>query len=147
MKKISILCLILMLALSCFAEEVLNKKPMKAAALSIFIPGGGQLYNEAYLKFGIIAALEGSLIGLTLYHHFKAEDYYTNYEATADELYYDKYTDYYYRKQNDLWWLGVTIFLSTIDAYVDAHLFNFEAEKRKIYLRFDGETLGLRYDF
>jgi hypothetical protein len=123
------------------------KKPMKAAILSLLLPGGGQLYNEAYVKFGIIGVLEGGLIGLTLYHHFKGEDYYNKFLATEDEKYYDKYVDYYYQKQNDLWWLGVTIFLSTLDAYVDAHLYDFESEKKKIHLKFDGQTLGLEYRF
>jgi uncharacterized protein DUF5683 len=146
MKKHFFLLLILILLGSIYAEEN-GKKPMKAAALSLFVPGGGQFYNEAYLKFGIVSVLEGGLIGLTLYHHFKAEDYYDKFEATADERYYSKYTDYYYKQQNDLWWLGVTVFLSTVDAYVDAHLYNFESEKRKIHLKFDGEMISLVYKF
>ena len=146
MKKFLILLIILLLAISAFAEER-KKKPLKAAALSLFIPGGGQIYNEAYIKFGIVGALEGGLIGLTLYHHFKGEDYYDKYKATTDEKYFKKYTDYYYKKQNDLWWLGVTVFLSTLDAYIDAHLYNFESEKRKIHLKFDGDTIGFIYQF
>jgi len=146
MKKTTLMILILILTLTCFAQEI-KKKPLKAAALSFIIPGGGQFYNESYLKFGLVCALEGSLIGLTIYHHFKGEDYYDKYKMTENEQDYNKYIDYYYKKQNDLWWLGVTIFLSTVDAYVDAHLFNFEEKKRDIHFKFDGKSIGFIYNF
>jgi len=146
MRKILLLILILSFTNACFAQEKV-KIPLKAAALSLFVPGGGQFYNESKIKFGIVCAIEGSLIGLTLYNHFKAEDYYNKYELTEDERYYDRYSDYYYKKQNDLWWLGVTIFLSTIDAYVDAHLYDFDDKKRDIHLKFDGQSLGIIYNF
>ncbi len=146
MRKWILLILILVSIFSCLNAEM-SKKPMKAAALSFFIPGGGQFYNESYFKFGLIGVIEGGLIGLTLYHYFKGEDYYDKFLATEEDRYYDKYTDYYYKQQNDLWWLGVTIFLSTLDAYVDAHLYDFEAEKKKIHLKFDGEILGLEFKF
>jgi len=146
MKKITLLIIIMVITFSCSALEN-GKKPLKAAALSFFAPGVGQLYNESYLKFGLVCAVETSLIGLTIYHHFKAEDYYNKYEMIENEEYYSKYSDYYYKKQNDLWWLGVTIFLSTVDAYVDAHLYNFEENKKKIHLKFDGQSIGFIYNF
>lgn len=142
-----ILCLLLLVMVFAGLKAEMSKKPMQAAVLSLLLPGGGQFYNEAYLKFGIVSVIEGGLIGLTLYHYFKGEDYYDKFLATDDEKYYDKYVDYYYLRQNDYWWLAVTVFLSTLDAYVDAHLYDFESEKRKIHLKFDGESLGLEYRF
>ena len=146
MKRYWLVLLIILLSFNCLAQDV-KKKPMKAAALSLLVPGGGQLYNESYLKFGIVAALEGGLIGITLYHYFKGEDYYDKYISTGNEKYFEKYTDYYYKQQNDLWWLGVTVFLSTVDAYVDAHLYDFEPKKQKIRLKFDGDVIGLEFKF
>ena len=143
--------MIFLITLFCctFAEEieVKKKKPFKAAALSLFIPGGGQLYNSAYLKSIGVMVLETSMIGLAVYHHFKAEDYYDKYRISENENDYNDYLDYYYKRQSDLWWLGAVVFLSTIDAFVDAHLFNFEEKKNKIHLKFENNMISLSYKF
>ena len=146
MKKRKLLILIVMFSLPMFAQED-TKKPFKAAALSFFIPGGGQFYNESYWKFAAVVAIESSLIGLYAYHYFKGNDYYDEYKATLNTKYYDKYNDFYNKRQNDLWWLGTTIFLSTLDAFVDAHLFDFEKRKEKIHLKFEDKMLFLSYRF
>ena len=146
MNKFVLLVLILFISSLIFAEEV-AKKPFKAAALSFFIPGAGQLYNEAYLKSGIVVALEGSLIGLAVYHNSKAEDYYDKYKLSGNEKDYNQYLNYYYKRQDNFWWIGVVIFLSSIDAFVDAHLFNFEERKNKIHLKFEDNVIGLSYSF
>ena len=146
MNKFVLLVLVLFISSLIFAEAV-TKKPFKAAALSFFVPGSGQLYNEAYLKSGIVIALEGSLIGLAVYHNSKAEYYYDRYKISEDEEDYNNYLDYYYKRQNDFWWIGVVIFLSSIDAFVDAHLFNFEEKKNKIHLKFEDNVIGLSYSF
>ncbi|MDY6915729.1 MAG: DUF5683 domain-containing protein [Candidatus Cloacimonadota bacterium] len=143
MKKISIF-LVILLFVSASAQE---KKPLKAAALSVFIPGGGQYYNEKKIKSAVVCGTELFFIGLTYYQHYKSEDYYDKYEKTLDEKYYNKYLDYYYKKQNTAWWLGASIFLSALDSYVDAHLFDFEEKKRKIHLKFEPEMLGISIRF
>ena len=146
MKKVNILFLIILISFPLVSQE-LAKKPLKAATLSFFIPGGGQFYNESYWKCAAVVAIEGSLIGLYVYHFIKENDYYDKYEKTLDTKYYDKYTDYYNKRQNDLWWLGTAIFLSTLDAFVDAHLFDFEKYKDKIHLKFEDKKLVLSYRF
>lgn len=149
MRKLLILVFLILFSFHAFGEEVevKVKKPFKAAALSLFIPGGGQLYNGAYLKSIGVLALETSMIGLAAYHHFKAEDYYDKYRISDNEDDYNDYLDYYYKRQSDLWWLGAIVFLSTIDAFVDAHLFNFEEKKNKIHLKFEDNVISLSYRF
>ncbi len=149
MKKVNILILIILICFPLVSQEVV-KKPFKAAVLSFFIPGGGQFYNESYWKCAAVVAIEGSLIGLYTYHFIKENDYFDKYEKTFDTndtKYYDKYTDYYNKRQNDLWWLGTVIFLSTLDAFVDAHLFDFEENREKIHLKFEDKKLILSYRF
>lgn len=144
MKKIIVtICLLAAVALQAQPE----KKPLKAAALSVLLPGGGQYYNEKKLKSALVLSGEAILVGLSYYQHYKSEDYYDKYEKTLNESYYNKYLDYYYKKQNTLWWLGASIFLSALDAYVDAHLFNFEEKKRQIHLKFDNKMLGISFKF
>ena len=151
MKKVNIIFLIILISFPLISQEIVYreavKKPLKAAALSFFIPGAGQFYNESYWKCAAVVAIEGSLIGLYTYHFIKENDYYDKYEKTLDTKYYDKYTDYYNKRQNDLWWLGTAIFLSTLDVFVDAHLFNFEENRDKIHLKFEDKKLILSYRF
>ena len=128
-------------------DSVKTKIPFKAAVLSFFLPGGGQFYNESYWKAGGVLALEGSLIGLTVYHHFKSEDYKNKFDDSNSQLYYNEYVKFYNKRQSDLWWLGTVIFLSTINAYVDAHLYDFDEKKNKIHLKFEDNMLSLQYDF
>jgi Family of unknown function (DUF5683) len=153
MRKLLILISLFLFVLNISSEEVsiekepANKVPMKAAALSMFIPAGGQFYNESYWKASGVLALEGSLIGLAIYHHLKAEDYYKKFEPNSSPFYYSQYVKFYNKRQSDFWWLGTVIFLSTIDAYVDAHLFNFEENKNRIHLKFEDNMLSLQYNF
>ncbi len=139
MRKYLLIIIFLAFCSFIFADEV-KKNPIKSATLSLFIPGAGQFYNEQFIKSGVIIALESSFAGLAIYHHLEAEKYYDK----GDLNNYDKY---YYKKQNDLWWLGTIIFLSTIDAFVDAHLFDFEEKKKKIHLKFSNNALSLSYNF
>ena len=148
MRKFWIIISLALIFTSLSAEEkVIKKQPLKAVALSCFIPGGGQLYNGKYLKSGFVIAVEGSFIGLAAYHHFEAEKYYDRYEVSELETDYNEYVKYYERRQSDFFWIGTIIFLSAIDAYVDAHLFDFEEKKNKIHLKFENNTVGLVYNF
>ena len=148
MRKFWIIISLALIFTSLSAEEkVIKKQPLKAAALSCFIPGGGQLYNGKFIKSGFVLAVEGSFIGLATYHHLEAEKYYDKYEVSMSETDYNEYVKYYERRQSDFFWIGTIIFLSAIDAYVDAHLFDFEERENKIHLKFENNTVGLVYNF
>ena len=123
------------------------KKPLKAAIFSLIVPGGGQYYNGSKMKFAFIFALESSLIAITSYHIYKSEHYYDIYKSSLNETDYQNYLKYYYKQKNDYWWLGMTVVLSMIDAYVDAHVSDYDEKKRKIHLKFSTKTIGLQYDF
>jgi len=146
MRKFLIIVILIIFSFSCFAEEN-KKKPLKATALSLLIPGGGQFYNESYWKSGGVFLLESTVIGMATYHHLKAEDYYKKYTQTESAEYYNKYLEYYNKRQSDLFWVGTVVFLSMIDAFVDAHLFDFDDKKRKIHLKFEENTISLSFRF
>lgn len=154
MRKLLLIVFLIFILTSLTAEEkIIKKQPLKAAVLSCFIPGGGQLYNGKYLKTGFVLAVEGSFIGLAAYHHLEAEKYYDKYKVSFSnsesnsDYYYIEYEKYYEKRQSDFFWIGTIIFLSAIDAYVDAHLFDFEEKKNKIHLKFENNTVGLVYNF
>ncbi|HHE36959.1 MAG TPA: hypothetical protein ENL20_00085 [Candidatus Cloacimonetes bacterium] len=146
MRKFLIIIFLLLFSISGFTEEN-KKKPLKAAALSLLIPGGGQFYNESYWKSSGVFLLESYVIGLATYHHLKAEDYYQKYAQTENPENYSKYLEYYNKRQSDFFWVGTVVFLSMIDAFVDAHLFDFETKKKKIHLKFGENTISLSYRF
>jgi hypothetical protein len=125
----------------------LPKKPMRSAFYSLVVPGGGQFYNENYWKFAGVCAVEGYFIGRTMYHQIQSDKYYDRYKKSLLEADYNKHLDYYYEVKNDYWWLGATIVLSMLDAYVDAHLYNFKENKEKINLKFIDKMIILELKF
>lgn len=128
-------------------EDPVSKIPMKAAALSFILPGAGQIYNENILKASAVIALETTVIGLVIYHHQKTEENYDRYLQTQLQSDYSRYVKYYNKRQSDYWWLGAIVLLSAVDAYVDAHLFDYESQKNKVRLKFATNSLSLEYKF
>lgn len=144
MKKLILILLICLMSFAVFGNE---KKPLKAAALSLLIPGGGQYYNESYVKFSVVALTETSLLGYSIFSRTRAERSYDDYLLSMNEADYNKYADYYADSQNGLWWTGTVVFLSVIDAYVDAHLFDFDEKKKSIHLKFEEDKMMLVWNF
>jgi hypothetical protein len=131
----------------------MTKSPLLATLLSI-VPGGGQLYNEDYWKVPLFFAAGGFFVYRTLYYHNLFIDKVDELEAIPDvdsnvsrrltlrtqrEFYRDN------RDLNFAYFLGVEI-LSMIDAYVGAHLFDFDVDddiSSRIML--DPERMGVRF--
>ena len=149
MKRFSVVLLLILLCSCIFAQPV-KKNPNKAALCSIF-PGGGQIYNEAYIKAGAIIGIQTYLIITAIHNDAKVQDYKDKINSTSDEIllaeYRNKQKQYKEKRTRDFWWMGITLAFSTLDAYIDAHLSNFKEEKEKIHIRFEEETLLLEYNF
>ncbi len=107
-----------------------RKKPTAALFRSLFVPGWGQFYNGKYIKAVVIAGIEVYLINEVYTHWHKAnlhEKYFTN--AFDNPVYraeqFAKYEKELDKRGNATWFLAATIFFSMFDAYVDAHLSDF----------------------
>jgi len=141
--------LLIILLMSGFT--VLAASPTKAMLYSAFIPGGGQIHNKAYTKAALVIATQGFLIGSTIHHDGKVDEYRKKAADTPDpflaQLYSERVDEYKERRTSNIWWIGITAALSMIDAYVDAHLADFADEKARLHLRFEEETIGLTYRF
>lgn len=149
MRKVIIALSIIISAYNLYCYDS-GKKPMQAMALSLAIPGGGQFYNESYYKAGLIFALEGVFAGRAIYHHNRMNHYYDKALASSEEdyeFYRKKYYRYHNKRQNDFWWLGSIVFLSIVDAFVDAHLYNYNIERERVQLLFDKEQIGIGIRF
>ena len=119
---------------------VMQKSPWGAVARSAILPGLGQFYNESYWKIPVIWGFAAWFI----YEWIQNNDLYkTNgdlYIQTGEEL-YRTYRDFY-RDQRDNFtiYLVAVYLLNLIDAYVDAHLFDFDIDE-------DISTGALRMNF
>ena len=135
------------------SEYRMTKSPVAAVLYSI-VPGGGQIYTEEYVK----AALFVGAAGFLAYRVVTMHNRYTDFAAQVDAL-PDPDTTFtrerlraqreFYRDNRDAsiaYFIGVQI-LSMIDAYVSAHLFDFDVDNSedglssRLYL--DPERIGV----
>ena len=127
-------------ALSDSLTSIANHRANKAAILSAIIPGGGQVYNKSYWK---VPVLYGGIAALIYFIDFNEKNYKTFRTAyifrnDLDSTTVDGFSTYtnddllvrrdYYRRNRDLCYIitGVVYLLNIIDAYVDAHLKDFD---------------------
>lgn len=108
---------------------VMQKSPWGAVARSAIIPGWGQIYNESYWKAPVIWGIMGWFVYGWIDNNNNYKDYKNLYIQTGETLYLD-YRDFY-RDQRDEFaiYLVLTYFLNLVDAYVDAHLFDFSVDE------------------
>lgn len=110
-----------------------SKSALLAVALSTVLPGSGQFYNEDYWKIPIIWGF-GIYWGLEWrYLNKKYKDFGSQYNESIKEL--PPYGDEQFRRLRDFyrderdkfaWYIGVLYFLNIVDAYVGAHLYDFD---------------------
>ncbi len=104
---------------------VMQKSPLGAVLRSAVIPGWGQLYNESYWKVPVVWGVAGWFI----YNWIDTNNEYIKYRdlyIESDQGIYLSRRDFY-RDQRDYFaiYLTLTYLLNLVDAYVDAHLFDF----------------------
>ncbi len=115
------------------------KSPSGALTRSLVCPGWGQLYNESYWKSALFFGAAATATGILLWNNAKFLNENTIYETKGisdvqKALAYSRRE--FYRDQRDvsgLWLLGIYA-LSAVDAYVGAHLFDFDVSDSGIGL-------------
>jgi hypothetical protein len=134
-KRILIINLLLVTS-SLFSQEVDSliiekKSPWGAVIRSAVLPGLGQYYNKSYWKIPVVWGFLG-WFGYNWWQNDKQyKDYRNLYEQSLmngnENILYKRVREFY-RDQRDLFaiYFGLTYFLNLVDAYVDAHLFNFD---------------------
>ena len=110
-------------------EDIPKKKNVTTAMLlSTFIPGGGQFYNQSYVKGVLIAGGEVTLGYFTVREQMRmlsAQD--TN---LADSLKQDVVDEIRFRRNTYAFFTAMVIAYSVADAYVDAHMYGFKQQQR-----------------
>jgi hypothetical protein len=147
-----LILILLLLMLAGFLQGVeYPKKPQLAMLYSALLPGGGQLYNEAYVKSFVVVGLQAWLIssaiddGKSIRHYNKLMSAAT--EPEFQQYYQAQRNSYRDELKSDYWWIGTVAILSVADAFVDAHLYSYKAEKNKVDLKFKDKMLNLQYHF
>jgi len=107
---------------------------MGALFRSVVFPGWGQLYNGKYIKAALVFGVETTYIVLAADEWRKTNFHKRNFQSAppySPEQYweFDRYKFHQDRRNLYLWVISGIIFLSMFDAYVDAHLYNFDKEK------------------
>lgn len=105
---------------------VSTKSPWGAVLRSALLPGLGQIYNKSYWKAPIIWGVAAWFVYVWNINNDNYWEYHSIYQQNITDVRYKDARDFY-RDQRDLFaiYLGLTYFLNLVDAYVDAHLFDF----------------------
>lgn len=151
LKKILVISLFL-LSSSGFSQDldttnINQKSPWNAVLKSALLPGLGQIYNHSYWKVPVIWGFIG-WFGYNMWQNDKQYKEYKNLyqisiENGQENILYKRIREFY-RDQRDLFaiYLGLTYFFNLVDAYVDAHLYNFELLTKNNEIK-----LNFRYNF
>jgi len=112
----------------------MTKSPWGAVARSAILPGWGQYYNESYWKIPLV----WGFLGYYTYGWIQSNNDYKTYQDLYTKSLAENYTGVsssvllrereFYRDQRDLFavYFGLAYFLTLVDSYVDAHLFDFD---------------------
>jgi hypothetical protein len=103
-------------------------RPGGAEALlaSAAYPGLGQLMNGAEKKAAVIGAAEAFLVARLVLEDRWTRNSLRRYHETGDPDHFDEYSEHFDRRQTLIWWVIVAALYGIADAYVDAHLADFD---------------------
>lgn len=131
----------------------MKKSPWLAVLQSAVLPGLGQLYNESYWKIPVVLGLSAYL-GYELYDNNKKYlDYRGQYANSQTinppdgDLSLKNLRNFYQDQRDDfIWYFTIVYIVNLVDAYVDAHLFDFNVREDKS-LRFGFNPAKHSLDF
>ena len=127
-----LLCLIiagLMLAPNAAADdESVARNPAFAALMSATVPGLGQFYNGKEMKGTALFAIESAILAGIGLENRRASQALSKWHRSGETVdsYYDAYSDHFDRRQTLVWWAVLVGLYGVLDAYVDAHLSDFD---------------------
>jgi len=108
------------------------KSPWLAVGLSALAPGVGQIYDESYWKAPLIWGVSGYWVYQWISLNGKYQDFRDRYSASflissGGNSQYQRLRDFYHDERDKFaWFLGALYFLNLVDAYVGAHLYDFD---------------------
>jgi TM2 domain-containing membrane protein YozV len=107
----------------------MTKSPWGAVLRSAIFPGLGQFYNESYWKIPIVWGALGYLGYLWNDSNNNYKKYRDLFSANNNQIYLNLREHYKDQRDLNAVFIGLTYFLNLVDAYVDAHLFDFDVSE------------------
>lgn len=109
----------------------MSKSPMGAVWRTMIFPGVGQIYVESYWKAPIFAIGAGTLIYFIIDNHSQFSDFQNQIESMEESdanysLIKNQRDFYLDNRDRSILFLAGVYLLASIDAYVGAHLYDFE---------------------
>ncbi len=105
-----------------------SKSPSLAMLRSAVLPGWGQFYTGHPWRGSLILAAEGTLLAFAWSENRKADRNWETYDRTGEPAYFDIYEKHFHRANNLLSWAIVVFLYNVADAYVSAHLYDFDSK-------------------
>ncbi len=110
------------------------KSPMGALFRSVAFPGWGQFYNEKYFKSLMVFGTETTFITLAAIEWKRRNEHKSKFQDLPQDhpdkdWEFEQFKFYEDRRNLFFWITAGIVFLSMFDAYVDAHLYNFDEEE------------------
>lgn len=132
----------------------MRKNPWVAVGLSAVVPGAGQFYNESYWKIPVILAAGGLLGYQILRNNDRYNEYKDLYEQSLQTIpggnsnlkeQRDNFRD---QRDEFIIYFGLFYLINLVDAYVDAHLYDFDvSEEMRVSMLKGSELLKFTYIF
>ncbi len=111
----------------------MTKSPWGAVGRSAILPGLGQIYNESYWKAPVIWGIMGYFVSVWINQNNLYKEYSDLYDGSINDnnpngnSEYLRLREFYRDQRNDFAiYIVLTYLLNLVDAYVDAHLFDFD---------------------
>ena len=127
--------------------------PTGALFRSLIVPGWGQVYNHQYLKAIFYGGTEIYLIHYVRWRWDQMDQHQWNFQHTDDLAYKAEQFSLYEKRRDSrnlhMWLTGLVVLLSMFDAYVDAHLADFDQTDKsfEVYLAPDDDKIRLTLAF
>ncbi|MGQ9705709.1 MAG: DUF5683 domain-containing protein [bacterium] len=105
------------------------KTPRGALLRSLVFPGWGQFYNRRWIKGSSILCVETITLLATINRYIIARSYYNsskNAQGEEKEQLYERYKELIRQTELIGWLFALEVVFSMLDAYVDAHLMNYD---------------------
>lgn len=136
------------------SKHEMTKSPTGALWRSFVLPGWGQLYVESYWKAPVFFLGAGTLAYFSFWNNSKYQNDQLLYDNTKqndptnktkmDSL--DRYKEYYRNNRDQcIFYIGLTYILAAVDAYVGAHLYDFDVSE-KLSMRIEPYYNNSRYN-
>lgn len=104
----------------------IRQSPGKVALISAVLPGYGQVYNGSAWKLPVYYGLMGYFAWNAIDNADKYAEYREQYLLNPDPAIAGKRDDYRKKRNTQVALLVATYALGIVDAYVDAHLYDFD---------------------